>query len=117
MGAWCEPWNIKINEENTRGTYFSRNRRPPELHLTLNGITIPFANSAKYLGVIFDSKVTWRLHIEIIEAKSLRTFIRVYPLLNSERLSANTKLTLHKALVRSVMTYASPAGNLRQTPI
>ncbi|PNF17258.1 hypothetical protein B7P43_G05217 [Cryptotermes secundus] len=52
--------------------------------------------------------MTWRLHIEMIEAKAFRTFIRVYSLFKSGRLSANIKLTLHKALIRSVMTYASP---------
>jgi hypothetical protein len=35
MEAWCEHWNIKINEYYTRGIYFSRSRRPPESHLTL----------------------------------------------------------------------------------
>jgi hypothetical protein len=44
----------------------------------------------------------------MIEAKALRTFIRVYSLLKNERLGANIKLTLHKDLIRSVMTYASP---------
>jgi hypothetical protein len=37
METWCERWNIKINEDKTRGIYFSRSRRPPEPHLTLNG--------------------------------------------------------------------------------
>jgi hypothetical protein len=75
----------------------------------LNGINVPFVNSAKYVGVIFDGKVTWGLHIEMIEVNAFRTFIRVYSLFKSERLRANIKLTLHKALIRSVMTYASPA--------
>jgi hypothetical protein len=59
----------------------------------------------KYLGVIFDK----RLHIEMIEAKAFRTFIRDYSLFKSERLSANIKLTQYKALIRSVMTYACHA--------
>jgi uncharacterized protein YlaN (UPF0358 family) len=42
------------------------------------------------------------------EAKAFRTFIRVYSLLKSDRLSANIKLTLHKTLIRSVTTYACP---------
>jgi hypothetical protein len=109
MEAWYERWNIEINEEKTRGIYFSRSRRPPESNLTPNGTNIPFINNVKYLGFIFDSKIIWRLHIEIIEAKAFRTFIRVYPLLKSERLSAKIKLALHKALIRSVMTYASRA--------
>jgi hypothetical protein len=49
------------------------------------------------------------MNIEMIEAKAFGTFIRVYLLFKSERLSANIKLTLHKALIRSVMTFASPA--------
>jgi hypothetical protein len=36
---------------------------------------------------------------ETIEAKAFRTFIRIYSLLKSERLSTNIKLTLHKALM------------------
>jgi hypothetical protein len=44
--------------------------------------------------------------LEMIEGKVVRTFIRTYSLLKSERLNANIKLTLHKALIRSVMTYA-----------
>jgi hypothetical protein len=43
-----------------------------------------------------------------MQAKAFRTFIRVYSLFKSERLSASIKFTLHKALIRSVMTYASP---------
>jgi predicted protein tyrosine phosphatase len=56
--------------------------------------------------------MTWRLHIEKIEAKAFRTFIILYSLFRSERLSANIKLTLHKAKIRSVMTYACPAWSV-----
>jgi hypothetical protein len=80
METWCECWNIKINEDMTQGIYVSRSRRPPESHLTLNGRNIPFVNNVKYLGVIFDKIVTWRLHIEMIEAKAFRTVIIIYSL-------------------------------------
>jgi hypothetical protein len=109
MVAWCERWNIKINEDKTRAIYFAHRNRLPDSLLTLNGRNIPFVNSVKYLGVIFDRRMTWRLHIEMIEAKAFRTFIRIYSLFKSERLSANIKLTLHKALIRSVIIYAWPA--------
>jgi hypothetical protein len=48
----------------------------------------------------------------MIEAKAFRTFIRIYSLLNSERLSAKIKLTLHKAWIRTVITYACSAKEL-----
>jgi hypothetical protein len=52
------------------------------------------------------------MHIRMIEAKTFRKFSRIHSLLKSERLSANIKLTLCKALIRSVMTYAFPAWEL-----
>jgi hypothetical protein len=67
---------MKINEDKTRAIYFSHRIRPPESLLTLNGWNIPFENSVKYLGVIFDKKITWRPHIEMNEAKAFRTFIQ-----------------------------------------
>jgi hypothetical protein len=48
----------------------------------------------------------------MIAAKAFRTIIRIYFLFNSERLSANIKLTLHKTPIRSVITYAFPAWEL-----
>jgi hypothetical protein len=45
----------------------------------------------------------------MIKAKSFGTFIRVYSLFKSERLSSYIKLTLHKALIRSIVTYDCPA--------
>jgi hypothetical protein len=83
METWFEHWNIKINEDKTQGIYFFRSLRPPEFHLTLNGRKLSFVNNVKYINVIFDKKVTWRLHIEIIEAKVFRTFTRIYSLIKS----------------------------------
>jgi hypothetical protein len=51
----------------------------------------------------------------MIEAKAFRTFKRVYSLFKSDRLSANIKQTLHKTLIKSVMTYASPAWEFADT--
>jgi hypothetical protein len=89
----------------TWAIYFSHWIRPPESLLTLNGWNIPFVNSVKHHVVTFDKKITWRPHIEMIKAKAFRTLIRAYALFKSERLSTSIRLTLHKALIRSVMTY------------
>jgi hypothetical protein len=48
----------------------------------------------------------------MIEAKTARTFIRIYSLLKSEHLNANIKITLHEAPIRTVMTYACSAWEL-----
>jgi hypothetical protein len=57
-------------------------------------------------------KIVWRLHIKMVITKAYRTFMRLYSLFKSDRLNTNSKLTLHKALIRSIMTYACPALEL-----
>jgi hypothetical protein len=59
-------------------SYFSHRLTPPEVRLTLNGRNIPFVNDVKYLGVIFDKRITWRLHKEMIEVKAFRIFMRLF---------------------------------------
>jgi hypothetical protein len=105
MELWCEHWNIKINEDKAQ-TICSHRRRTIEAFLTLKGRKVPFINKAKCLGVIFDKKITWRLHTATITFKALRIFLSIYPLLKIERLSVDTKLTLYKILIRSIMNYA-----------
>jgi hypothetical protein len=73
VGSWCQHWNIKNNEGKTQAIFFSRRRRMPEDALQLNGRNVPFVNRIKYLGVTFDRKMTWRLHIEKTAAKALGT--------------------------------------------
>jgi hypothetical protein len=109
MVEWSKRWNIRINEDKTQTIYFSHRIRPSESLLTINGQNILFVHNVKYLGVIFDGKITWGLHIKTIVTKSFRAFIRAYSLFKSELLSVNIKLTLYKAFIRSIMTYASPA--------
>jgi hypothetical protein len=108
LKSWCERWNIKINEGKTQAIYFFRRLRFPEDMLHLNGRDIPFVNTATYLGVTFERRMTWRLHIERTVAKALCTYIKTYFIFKSERLRTDIKLTLYKAPIRSVMTHACP---------
>jgi len=72
----------------------------------LQGRKIPFVKDVKYLGLIFYRIVTWRVHTETVPTKAFRKFIRLYPILKTERLSTNTELNLHEALIMSERTYA-----------
>jgi hypothetical protein len=67
MEACCKSWNIDITEGKTPALCFSYRIRPPESLLALHGRNIPMLNSVQHLGVIFDKKITWRLHIETVD--------------------------------------------------
>jgi hypothetical protein len=94
----CQHWNIKINEDKTQDIYFSHRLMPPWGSAYIQQREHPLRQLCKICG--------WRLSMEIIEAKAVGTFITVYCLLKSECLSTYIKLTHHKALIRSVITYA-----------
>jgi hypothetical protein len=109
-GAWYQDiltgW-LTVSHKLTSFS-FSHRIRPPECLLTLNGWNIPFVNSSKYLSVIFYKKITWRLHIQTVATKTYRTFVTLYSLFKTDWLSTNCKLTLHKALIRSIRTDTYP---------
>jgi hypothetical protein len=46
------------------------------------------------------------MHIEMITAKAFRMFLQIYSLSTNERLNTNIKLTLHKVLIGSLLSYA-----------
>jgi hypothetical protein len=77
--AWCQRWDIKINEDKTKAIYASHSLRPPEAHLTLYGRNIPFVNYVKYLGVTFE-KIKWRLCIEMNEEGLQNIYYNSLPL-------------------------------------
>lgn len=103
--SYCEHWNIKVSENKTQTICFSCNCRWVWSHLILNGSNIPFVNKVKYLTIIFDMKMTLRIHIKVIKTKAFRTFCRCCFLFRIEWLNANIELTFHNALIRSLVTY------------
>jgi hypothetical protein len=70
----------------------------PEAHLSLNGRNIPFVNNVNYLGGIFDKRITWISHIEIIQAKVFRLLIRNYTLLKNYTRLLNLQRLKNKIL-------------------
>jgi hypothetical protein len=108
MEAWCERWNINIKQYKTQAIYLSHRRRPVETYLS-GKTEHSFRKQREISRCNFLFKKVHEGHIETMAAKDFRTFISVYPLLKSERLRVNTKLTLYKVLIRHIKTYTCPA--------
>ena len=76
--------------------------------LTLNGTLIPVVEQTKFLGFIFDSKLTFRPHIRYLKEKSVKAMnlLRVVAH-TSWRADQHTLLHLYRSLVRSKLDYDS----------
>jgi hypothetical protein len=115
----CSEVSALLRRDVSGGTYksimirlrlcLSHRLMPPKAHLTLNGRNIPFVNHVKYLAVTFDKRITWRLHKKLLKPRLSEYVLQSTPYSKVSVLSANIKPTLHKVLIRSVMSYACHA--------
>lgn len=71
VNRWCSREGLKVSPPKTTLVPFTRRRKLEGLGpLFLNGGNLEMSGEVKYLGVIFDSKLTWTSHISKIKRKS-----------------------------------------------
>ena len=64
---WCAKWRNKLNPEKTKVIIFSRSVliRKTELNLKLYGKTLKIYPEVKFLGITFDSQLTFKNTLRI----------------------------------------------------
>ena len=69
LSEWCKSNKLTINPSKSQLLIISpRNiELVMDFDVFLNGITVPLSNSVQYLGVTLDSKLTFEIHIKILE--------------------------------------------------
>jgi hypothetical protein len=56
-------WRIKLNESKSVHIDFTNNKIKQQPFF-INGTTVPYANTAKYLGMTLDAKLRWKVHVK-----------------------------------------------------
>ena len=101
---------LKISAEKTKVMCFTlkKNREP---NLTLEGQDIEIVTEFKYLGMVFDApRLTWNKHVQHIRNRCQQG-LNVMKYITSSKWGADrgTMLMMNSALVKSRLTYGSPA--------
>jgi ribonuclease HI len=105
--AWCDCWGFKISEAKTVGVVFTR-KKQQNIKIKIHGNEISIENEVKFLGMIFDSKLTWNAHINSLVAKCVsRINLMRSVTSHSWGASKSVLLTIYRALVRSRLDYGS----------
>lgn len=60
---WTRRWKIKLNELKSVHINFTNKRIENSPAVTLNGVVVPYVNTAKYLGMTLDTKLRWKEHV------------------------------------------------------
>jgi len=118
MADWYKKWRIKVNQSKSQHTTFTL-RIPPCPSVSLDNILIPPSQSAKYLGLTVDRRLTWSHHIKI-KKLALNARLRFLKTLisNNKHTSLNVKLLIYKSLIKPMWTYGLQLwGNAKKTNI
>ena len=112
LGNYFKRWKLMINYSKCQSIYFTRCRairKLPQSNIIINGNSINWDPSAKYLGIHLDQKLTFNTHIAKIVEKCNKLFLVLYPLLNrNSGLNFENKLLIYKAIVKPIIMYGSP---------
>jgi hypothetical protein len=82
------------------------NRRYEHIPVTINNQKVPYANTAKYLGMTLDAKLRWKAHVKKKREKLGLRYKKIYWLIGrNSSLSLHNKLLLYKQILKPLWTY------------
>jgi hypothetical protein len=108
---WAREWKLVFSIGKCASLTFSRRRSPqPTLKLKLMGSQIKEVKQYKFLGLIFDSKLSWEQHVNEVNTCIQRRG-NILKALTSKKTILSTPLLLriYKALIRSKLDYGASA--------
>jgi hypothetical protein len=110
LEAWSHSTGFHFSSEKTKYIVFNKRRTDYTPTLTLYNQAIEKVPCIRFLGVIFDSQLTWKSHISSI-VSSCNKLIGLLRILGHHTWGADTGilLSIYKSLVRSRLEYGLTA--------
>ena len=105
---YCRKWRMGLNPSKTWALNFNNNKKSKmEPRLKLGGEPISYKTSGKFLGVTFDSKLTFKEHIKEVKIKCLKRINMLKAIRgNSWGTSPETLIFTYKSFVRPIIDYS-----------
>ena len=112
---WATENGFKFSKTKTQCVHFCQIRQLHlDPHLTIYGSPIPFVSEAKFLGLLFDNKLSFIPHIKALKAKCLKALDILKVLSSSDWGGDRTVLlNLYRSLIRSKLDYPRAGPGLR----
>lgn len=114
---WSREWGFRLSVEKTQYICLSKKRENPRLDIKLYGQSLKQEKVIRYLGVWFDNKLTFKIHIQKMVDKCKRG-INVLKCLSGYNWGASgaSRKMIYIALIRSVFDYGCMCIILQLNP-
>ena len=104
--GWTKQWRINFNSvKSVHIDFTTRHQHTPQT-LYIEGVQIPYSNTAKYLGMTLDTKLRWKEHVKK-KVHELKLKLSNYYWLLGKRSKVSTynKILIYKQVLKPVWTY------------
>lgn len=102
--SWLNENNLKINLDKTIVMHFSqRPQTGSVIKVLYNNTLLDEVDSTKFLGIMIDTKLNWKAHIEYLSKRLSSSAYALYKL--APELNPDALLTAYHGIVASVLRY------------
>lgn len=111
IDIWCDKWGLKISNSKSTGVIFTHKiKYEIKTPLKIKNNKLNMENKVKFLGLIFDQRLTWLEHFKYIKSKCSRRLNLMRSLTGTSWGASKTALlTIYRALIRPLLDYGAPA--------
>ena len=108
VGNWADEWCMEINCNKTQATLFTLSTSKERVTLKLKDDAIPQVEKPKFLGVMLDTRLTWKPHLEATAVDTTKK-LSLLKKLAGTTWGADTAILrqVYTGSIRPVMEYAA----------
>ena len=105
---WSKSLGLSFNPSKTKAMLFTKKINFAKPVLKLDGVPIEYVAEFKYLGVVLDTKLSWKPHVKA-QVKKAKASLMIGRRMIGKRWGLSPKVThwLYTAIVRPMLTYGA----------
>ena len=105
LAAWLASRGLILNESKTQVLAISGTREDVKLDVCCNSTLLSQSNTAKYLGVTLDSKLSWSAHVDVVVRRVSATIRSLWRI--RRHLTTTAARRYYCAVISPLMLYGS----------
>lgn len=105
LEEWCDKWGFKVSVAKTKVVLFYKGKKK-KVDVKYRGVSLEQETKVKFLGMIFDKRMSWKDHIEYVVSKCKKK-VNLLKVLSGTNWGASKEvnLLLYRSLIRSCIDY------------